>query len=246
MGFLLNNSSLDIMLEEYRLNRVLSFTEPPACELCPSCPTPELQCPVCACSRVTYGSYGSVKVDTRTSYSCSKAHLPQIEEHYYGAVRAALECPDRCLADCGNTFHCCNETSTSPPKCDPCPECPTTPGPPPPAELQCPVCTCTPIRVGSYASLWADRNARYSCSKAHLHKITSGAAFLFDAVEQCHSSCYAKCGDTYHCCDAPEQESCFPSSARVLLETGKSVTMSELQIGDRVQTGKFFEKLSFS
>ena len=31
---------------------------------------------------------------------------------------------------------------------------------------------------------------------------------------------------------------CFPSVAKVKVENGKSVTMSELQIGDRVQTGK--------
>ena len=30
---------------------------------------------------------------------------------------------------------------------------------------------------------------------------------------------------------------CFPSSFKVSLENGDSVTMSELQIGDRVQTG---------
>ena len=30
---------------------------------------------------------------------------------------------------------------------------------------------------------------------------------------------------------------CFPSTARVNLENGNLVTMSELQIGDRVQTG---------
>ena len=30
---------------------------------------------------------------------------------------------------------------------------------------------------------------------------------------------------------------CFPSSARLQLENGKSVTMSELQVGDQVQTG---------
>ena len=32
---------------------------------------------------------------------------------------------------------------------------------------------------------------------------------------------------------------CFPSSAKVRLENGKSVTMSELQIKDQVQTGMF-------
>ena len=31
---------------------------------------------------------------------------------------------------------------------------------------------------------------------------------------------------------------CFPSTTRVTLENGKSVTVSELQIGDKVQTGK--------
>ena len=30
---------------------------------------------------------------------------------------------------------------------------------------------------------------------------------------------------------------CFPVSARLSLESGKSVAMSELQIGDKVQTG---------
>ena len=30
---------------------------------------------------------------------------------------------------------------------------------------------------------------------------------------------------------------CFPSESRVKLENGKSVTMSELQIGDKIQTG---------
>ena len=31
---------------------------------------------------------------------------------------------------------------------------------------------------------------------------------------------------------------CFPSNAQVKLENGKSVTMSDLQIGNQVQTGK--------
>ena len=30
---------------------------------------------------------------------------------------------------------------------------------------------------------------------------------------------------------------CFPATARLSLENGKSVTMSELRVGDRVQTG---------
>ena len=34
-----------------------------------------------------------------------------------------------------------------------------------------------------------------------------------------------------------DQGACFPSMAKVKLENGKTVTMSELQTGDRVQTG---------
>ena len=40
--------------------------------------------------------------------------------------------------------------------------------------------------------------------------------------------------------------SCFPSSARVQLRNGKSVTMSELQIGDHVLVGKEIFDLMFS
>ena len=36
---------------------------------------------------------------------------------------------------------------------------------------------------------------------------------------------------------------CFPSTVRVSLENGKSVTMSELQVGDKVQTGKMFRSI---
>ena len=37
-----------------------------------------------------------------------------------------------------------------------------------------------------------------------------------------------------------EKKSCFPSNANVKLENGKSITMSELQIGDQIQTGISF------
>ena len=37
-------------------------------------------------------------------------------------------------------------------------------------------------------------------------------------------------------CNCPS-DGCFPSTARVSLEHGESVSMSELQIGDRVKTG---------
>ena len=37
--------------------------------------------------------------------------------------------------------------------------------------------------------------------------------------------------------DAPRRKKCFPSMAKVNVENGESVTMSELQIGDKVKTG---------
>ena len=40
----------------------------------------------------------------------------------------------------------------------------------------------------------------------------------------------------------PPKKGCFPSSAKVNLEKGKVIRMSELQIGDKVQTGKFIKK----
>ena len=55
--------------------------------------------------------------------------------------------------------------------------------------------------------------------------------------------CGCKCGmcesreGTLNCCTCTGKKTCFPSSARVSLENGKTVRMSELQIGDRVQTG---------
>ena len=38
-----------------------------------------------------------------------------------------------------------------------------------------------------------------------------------------------------------ESSGCFPSMAKVMLENGKSVIMSELQIGDKVKTGIKFK-----
>ena len=38
---------------------------------------------------------------------------------------------------------------------------------------------------------------------------------------------------------------CFPSAAKVQLENGKIVTMSQLRIGDRVQTGIYDIRLLF-
>ena len=44
------------------------------------------------------------------------------------------------------------------------------------------------------------------------------------------------CGE--FCCDGKNGEcKCFPSAAKVSLENGKSLVISELQVGDRVQAG---------
>ena len=52
-----------------------------------------------------------------------------------------------------------------------------------------------------------------------------------------HNLCECDTG----CCQCGN---CFPSTARVSLENGKVKTMSELNVGDRVQTGKSTENSS--
>ena len=54
----------------------------------------------------------------------------------------------------------------------------------------------------------------------------------------CKNRCYP---DSRSCCDCtyPPKE-CFPSTSKVKLADGKSVRMSELQLGDQVQTGNTF------
>ena len=55
-----------------------------------------------------------------------------------------------------------------------------------------------------------------------------------------HRNCKRVCWpDFKSCCDCDFQKKkkCFSSASEVNLENGKSVTISELQLGDRVQTG---------
>ena len=58
----------------------------------------------------------------------------------------------------------------------------------------------------------------------------------------CHDDCaYANCDKNTNkeCCKCINKfPSCFPAAASVSLENGKLVKMSELQTGDRVQTGE--------
>ena len=55
--------------------------------------------------------------------------------------------------------------------------------------------------------------------------------------DYCHSY-----GVVYECCQCrppppPKSSSCFPSFAKVMIENGKMITMSDLQLGDRLETG---------
>ena len=51
----------------------------------------------------------------------------------------------------------------------------------------------------------------------------------------CRYSCWPDYGS---CCSCGKKKKCFPSTSKVNLDSGKSVTMSELQLGDRVKIGK--------
>ena len=66
-------------------------------------------------------------------------------------------------------------------------------------------------------------------------------ALQYNDITQCYAACKpgwicdsANINGKYYweCCD------CFPASAKVSLENGKSVTMSELQMGDAVKSGE--------
>ena len=53
------------------------------------------------------------------------------------------------------------------------------------------------------------------------------------------SDCYRCDASTNdECCDCTVVPKCFPTAAKVRLENGKMVKMSELQTGDRVQTNR--------
>ena len=56
------------------------------------------------------------------------------------------------------------------------------------------------------------------------------------ANRKCRAVCTEDGGTTYECCHCPSG-GCFSAKSTVKLDTGKEVTMSELQIGDKVQTG---------
>ena len=55
-------------------------------------------------------------------------------------------------------------------------------------------------------------------------------------LTKCKKACFP---DFTSCCDCGEKN-CFPSTSKIKLANGKSVMMSELQLGDQVQTGNTF------
>ena len=103
-------------------------------------------------------------------------------------------------------------------------------------------CTC---HVGSWSGIEADSCPRNSlCPNGYgqlSQAIDSGCEF-----GDCIGECKTDGVTSYHCCHScptpppPPSSSgggCFPSSATVSIENGKSISMSNLQVGDRVQTG---------
>ena len=101
-----------------------------------------------------------------------------------------------------------------------------------------------------------DENGRligdsYCCQDLNFAEI---ANWTQSARDICRDSCISLCNRpenghlTAHCCPPKvtkiHHSSCFPSSARVSLHNGKLVTMSELQLGDLVQTGREFNYFS--
>ena len=89
--------------------------------------------------------------------------------------------------------------------------------------------------------------ASNECSVAKLysecHKTKNGKGCIawsrsyvceIDIESKCKNVCWPDFGS---CCDCKKRKKCFPSNSKVKLANGNSVMMSELQLGDQVQTG---------
>ena len=59
----------------------------------------------------------------------------------------------------------------------------------------------------------------------------------------CAEYCWSGWKNTVLSCCNCHKYDCFPSAGKVKLENGKVVQMSELQVGDKVQTGNNFRKV---
>ena len=68
--------------------------------------------------------------------------------------------------------------------------------------------------------------------------IFSSKTFQTDycALQRCKACKVPTFSPPYFCCNCSSP--CFPSEASLILENGTSVAMSQLQVGDKVQTGK--------
>ena len=66
------------------------------------------------------------------------------------------------------------------------------------------------------------------------------------ANRKCKAACTNDNGTTFECCHclpSPPPPGCFSAKSTAKLATGKTITMSKLQIGDKVQTGMDTEKV---
>ena len=69
------------------------------------------------------------------------------------------------------------------------------------------------------------------------------------ANRNCKAACTNDGGNTYECCHCPSPSpppsgGCFSAKSTAKLATGKTITMAELKIGDKVQTGMDTEKVT--
>ena len=58
-----------------------------------------------------------------------------------------------------------------------------------------------------------------------------------ECINGCKRACNPGEKPGRKCCECIKSNGCFPSVAQTTLQNGDSVTMSDLQIGDRVQSG---------
>ena len=79
-------------------------------------------------------------------------------------------------------------------------------------------------------------------TKNFLFKLEDWPLGSHEMQKRCKCSCRSKYynDDVWYCCSCDDTV-CFPSAAKIHLENGKTVEMSELKTGDRIQTGIFEE-----
>ena len=221
----------------------------------------QTSCDVCSCFQVTNGN-----IDHESTSCCNTTTSQAFYGGFHEGPTEALApycfagCVSLCFKPTSHSVHCCigSSNNTMPPT--PNPE-PTTPEPTTPEPTTttttpttttkpqpCTDCTCMPIWYGSYGSVKISKPGHhFCCSRSDSPAFDSCIYFLYYSM-WCPTSCVAKCGDKYHCCKGSPRTTtttttrapsiCFPSKSSLNLKNGKSVTMSQLQVGDEVQTGR--------